>query len=87
MSTSPGITAIDAQLVLHHLRALHPERAEQLSGVVDFIRRMDNHNTALRTDLLKTQGIADEYKILFHGSLCQRIKRFFTGVKVNPNVG
>lgn len=81
------LTAMDAMLALQHLRAMHPERAEQLSNICDFIRKQDVHNSALRTDLLKTQGIADEYKILFHGSLCQRIKRFFTGAKVNPNVG
>lgn len=84
---APGINAVEAQLVLHHMRALHPERADQLSGVCEFIRKQDNHNAALRLDLLKLQRAYDDLKVLHDTSLCERVRRFFSRVKVNPNIG
>lgn len=87
MNAQPQITAVDAQLVCQHLRALHPERAEQLSNVCEFIRKMDNHNVHLRTDLLTLQRAYDALKVLHDRSLCERVYRFFTRAKVNPNVG
>jgi hypothetical protein len=64
-------------LALMHLKAMHPERADQLQDIADCIRNCANDKTKLILDYRELGFRYQDLHNRYHNSFCQKFKRFF----------
>jgi len=72
----------ESYLALMHLKAMHPERADQLQDIADNIRNLANDKTQMILNYRELGYRYDDLLARYNGSFCERFKRFFkTGIK------
>jgi len=67
----------EAYLALMHLKAMHPERGDQLQDIADCIRNCANDKTQLILNYRELGYRFDELHGRHYNSFCERFKRFF----------